>query len=1155
MSNMTDRLGGARASLAFKAPVRCATTANITLSGFQTIDGITLAEGDDNLRVLVKDQDDASENGIWIAQSGPWTRARDFKGNLDVVRGSRVYVTEGTEGNDTGWVVSAADPIVIGTSDITFGQPSDEAVTDASEAAAAARAAAGFTWTYSSSTSMADPGTGTVRFNNATLSSITSLSIDDLTADEGNPDVSGWISTWDDSSNSFKGTLTFRKANAGQNYVIFGVTALTDNSGWSQVTVTYLSHNGSFTNGDELFCSFVRAGDVGSADLTVLSVLPRSQIAKNDKVLAYDASAGVNKAIYPFIGLPVFDVLNPEFGAVGDDSTDDKAAIQAAADAAYNAGGGIVFCAPTGKAYLVSDSIVLGNGVILMGAAGSRVYPGDAAYTSWALSGSWIRSSNTSNPTVRLAGHGSGLINMNFVRNQVIPTTGTYAPTTFPYEVKVEASLFQIDNIMTVGSTHDIWIAYAALTSGGTYSRMDNLYLGGLVVNVKGENINDIITGRNWQCRTLWYAGNTSLYTYTLANKICIDCGYWDNLLLDGVQFFMYNQAIKCTDQTVLGNTHSMYNWSVTNAQFLLGYKAMSVASGSTTVTGQFSNVNAQTGPGFGSVTGEDMFVLTSDNVDMKFVGMKVPQAGRRVFVIGNGTGGVVDVTDLRVDSYAAAGGAHACCDLAAGAKMRIGGACEITFTSGNGAKFNGSSAIFEFYGGNRKVVVVSGTTYTFLKTDRDALVVFTSASSVAATLPQAVGEFGFGWSCEVAVQGAGQVTITPTTSTINGSSTFVVSTNMGGGIFSDGTNYRVNRGMGSLSASDLNVGTLAIARGGTGAGTATAGFDALSPVTTRGDIIVRGVSNNVRLAVGAANRVLISDGTDPAWGQVPIATAVSGLGTGVATALAVNVGSAGAFVTLNGALGTPSSGTLTNCLGLPSILVANEATDTTCFLLFATAATGELGPKTNANLTYNSSTGAFGIGTSAAFTAGTIELGAASDTTLARSAAGVVTIEGVEIVTLSRTQTLTNKTLTSPTVNGGTLSGMTSFATSSDVDNPCTFNRITVGNWNYIPFASNSVNKVFFGKDPSDNFTIGTWGPGFTQALVVKESDGLVGIWTTSPTAKLDVNSDVLRLRTAKTPASAAASGNAGDICWDSSYIYVCIASSTWRRVLHATW
>jgi len=68
-------------------------------------------------------------------------------------------------------------------------------------------------------------------------------------------------------------------------------------------------------------------------------------------------------------------------------------------------------------------------------------------------------------------------------------------------------------------------------------------------------------------------------------------------------------------------------------------------------------------------------------------------------------------------------------------------------------------------------------------------------------------------------------------------------------------------------------------------------------------------------------------------------------------------------------------------------------------------------------------------------------------------------------------------------------------------------------------------------------------------------DSSGNVGIGTATPTAKLDVSSDVFRLRTAKTPASASATGNAGDICWDSSYIYVCVATNTWKRVAIATW
>lgn len=67
--------------------------------------------------------------------------------------------------------------------------------------------------------------------------------------------------------------------------------------------------------------------------------------------------------------------------------------------------------------------------------------------------------------------------------------------------------------------------------------------------------------------------------------------------------------------------------------------------------------------------------------------------------------------------------------------------------------------------------------------------------------------------------------------------------------------------------------------------------------------------------------------------------------------------------------------------------------------------------------------------------------------------------------------------------------------------------------------------------------------------------SSGNVGVGTASPTAKLDVNGDTIRLRTSKTPSSSSDTGNAGDVCWDSNYLYVCVAANTWKRAALSTW
>lgn len=84
------------------------------------------------------------------------------------------------------------------------------------------------------------------------------------------------------------------------------------------------------------------------------------------------------------------------------------------------------------------------------------------------------------------------------------------------------------------------------------------------------------------------------------------------------------------------------------------------------------------------------------------------------------------------------------------------------------------------------------GTTYTFISGDRGKLVTGTNASSQVYTLPQAIGSFAAGWFVDVENKGAGDLTITPTTSTINGASSFILHAGQGIRVVSDGTNYQV---------------------------------------------------------------------------------------------------------------------------------------------------------------------------------------------------------------------------------------------------------------------------------------------------------------------------------------------------------------------------
>lgn len=249
--------------------------------------------------------------------------------------------------------------------------------------------------------------------------------------------------------------------------------------------------------------------------------------------------------------------------------------------------------------------------------------------------------------------------------------------------------------------------------------------------------------------------------------------------------------------------------------------------------------------------------------------------------------------------------------------------------------------------------------------------------------------------------------------------STTIAASNLSGTNTGDQTSVSGNAGTATKLITARTIGI-------TGDGTWSSGsFDGSANVTAA--ITFATVNSNVG-AFGSATQVgtftVNAKGLTTAASNVTITPAVgsiTGLGTGVATALGVNIGSAGALVTFNGAGGTPSSITLTNGVSLPiSGLTAStatalgvgsielgHATDTTIARVSAGVVSiegsnilvsgGALGTPASGTLTNATGLPIAGLvaSTSTAIGVGTIELGHASDTTIARSGAGDITIEG----------------------------------------------------------------------------------------------------------------------------------------------------------------
>ena len=247
----------------------------------------------------------------------------------------------------------------------------------------------------------------------------------------------------------------------------------------------------------------------------------------------------------------------------------------------------------------------------------------------------------------------------------------------------------------------------------------------------------------------------------------------------------------------------------------------------------------------------------------------------------------------------------------------------------------NFSYGVDEYIGINAQ----TGTSYTALASDHKHLVTFSNGSAIAVSLANAATASGFGNGYDVTYSciGAGSVTVTPTTSTIGGAATLVLSTGQSARIRSDGTNYLVERGSSSASS-----GVSSIADGTNGGLSFSASSGAVTASMNVNDLVSK-------TTPVAADLVAIYD--------------VAGAATKQATAAKLQIAGSGGgtsnFLRADGTWASPGgSGTVTSVgLSLPAIFSVSGSPVTSAGTLTGTLATQAknlifAGPSSGANVT-----------------------------------------------------------------------------------------------------------------------------------------------------------------------------------------------------------
>jgi hypothetical protein len=513
----TDRRQSVNAGRALKVPCRAATTANIALSGEQTIDGVACVTGD---RVLVKNQTSSVNNGIYVVDTGTWSRAVDFDGTYDAGNGTLVEVNSGTVSARLVYVLTTADPITIGTTSLTFAVMAPSSP-------------------ISLPLSLAQGGTS----GDSAVKGLAGLGVVACTAVGGTANA---ITCTVDS------TVTAYRTNQ-----IFELTPASVNTGAATLTPTP-SGAGALA-GKSIFAE-------GSA-------LVGGELKANVPVLLHYDGTRLN-----IIGASTTTVNVRQFGAKGDGSTDDSTAFQNAINVLGSSGGGDVIVPYSASPYQFNSGVTIsGRGIRIIGqtAISPFIRTNTNGVTPFTITGSYceIRNMQIGLPESNSgANTGSGILLSGAVSALIdnVLTTGGAAG--------IKLSGAWADCVLSKCTVYDIYgavnaalidVSGSASAGGGLYllrNKLDQVWpvstptaaqIVGAWAGTTGYTQGQVVTSGGWylQCKTAGTSagGAPTISTYgtdindgTVVWRMCCPATL-TSILLDSNTFYVLGQWNDCT--------------------------------------------------------------------------------------------------------------------------------------------------------------------------------------------------------------------------------------------------------------------------------------------------------------------------------------------------------------------------------------------------------------------------------------------------------------------------------------------------------------------------------------------------------------------------------------------------------------------------------